>query len=155
MHTVQSLDLNDAFELQAHILSTAESDGGKPVAVCIVDARAAQLTAATMPGVKPPSTLFAHAKAVTAVRYMRNTVLFQFHYDPEADMWLLDEDDGYDAEDLANCRKIDPIFCSWPGGTLVHSPHAPHDFVAAIGVSNRDPFDDHDLSSQRPAGWTI
>jgi uncharacterized protein GlcG (DUF336 family) len=154
MISFPSLDMNDALSLQLRVIEQAHTDGLKPVAVCIVDARGEQLSAACMDGVKPPSILTAHAKAVTVVRFQRATVQFcnvQSVTNPE--LWVPLGLDGWDDEDIANAMKINPTFCSWPGGVPVFAHPEADIIVGAIGVSNRTAMEDHQLASKVAASF--
>lgn len=141
---VTSLDLADALVLQGHVIDLAASDGGKPVACCIVDLSANQLSAACMDGAKAPSIDVAHAKAVTAVRYARATVEFRFKLDPNRKQteWVPAGEDGWDEEDVMNALGLNNVFCSWPGGVPILKPLSSQ-IVGALGISNRKELEDH------------
>ncbi len=150
MRTIRTLSLMDALDLQQHLLDTANGDGLKPVAICIVDATGAQLTAVTMDGTKVPSIQTAHDKAVTAVMFERDTI--EFCHRHCGDMWVPSGDLGWSSVDIAAASKINDIFVPWGGGALIRSPHD-DSILGAVGVSNRTEEEDHDLASSRPSGW--
>lgn len=150
MRSLTLLSLDDALEIQHHLLGIAKGDGLNPVAICIVDATGMQLTAVTMDGTKPPSIKTAADKAYTAAMFARDTI--EFCLERRGGMWV-PATDGWDQADLLNGMKINPRFVSWGGGVLVRSPHD-GSILGAVGVSNRTEQEDHDLASQRPSGWT-
>lgn len=149
MRTLTTLTLRDALKLQEFLMARAAADGRKPVAICIVDVRGVQLTAVTMDGTKMPSIKTAHDKAVTAVRFERNTIEF-CHVELNG-VWVPAED-GWTATDIAAAAKINDIFVPWGGGALIRSPHD-GSILGAVGVSNRTEQEDHILASARPSGW--
>jgi uncharacterized protein GlcG (DUF336 family) len=140
----------EALDLQQHLLDTANGDGLKPVAICIVDTTGAQLTAVTMDGTKAPSIQTAHDKAVTAVMFERDTIEFCNRNDGE--MWVPAGDLGWSSLDIAAAAKVNAVFVPWGGGALIRSPHD-GSILGAVGVSNRTEEEDHDLASSRPSGW--
>lgn len=150
MRTIRLLDLTTALELQDHLLETADNDGLADVAICIVDARGVQLCATLMDDAEPSTVQTARNKALTALSFERDTVLF--HHDEQDGRWV-EVDDKWSAGDLANAHAIHPDFVSWGGGVLVRSPHD-GTVLGAIGVSGRTELQDHELASARPSGWT-
>lgn len=149
MRNLTMLDLEDALEIQQHILKLAANDGLKPVAICIVDATGTQLCAVKMDGATTPSIKTAHAKAVTAILFQHDTIEF-CHTKPNG-TWHPDPH-GWDESDILAAMKVNPIFCHWAGGVLIRSPHD-GSILGAVGVSNRSELEDHELAWRRPAGW--
>ncbi len=160
MRQFWQLGFSEALELQDHVLKLA-ADQGLVVAVCVVNAHAHQLCAATMDGVPDNITRTAKAKAVTAATYGFDTVKFRFRlrahgvWEPwsEAAAFGQVSDDGWSPEDLANERNINLEFCSWAGGSVVLNA-ATGEAAGAIGVSALAELDDHKLASSRPSGWS-
>jgi len=151
MHTERSVTLPEATEIGEYILATANSDGGKHVAIVIVNACAEPVWGVSMPRTKAPSWRNAHAKAYTAVKFERDTVEFRF-WSPGDHGRKLDPG-GWSEYDLAQAMNLDPLFCAWAGGSLIRSPHD-GSIMGAVGVSNRDELQDHELAALRPSGWT-
>lgn len=152
MKTFASITLADALELQAHLLEVAAADGDDRVAICVVDARGWQLSAATMDGVDPTTVGFALAKAATAVYSRRDTVCLR-HAQNDAGRWLLEHNPSWSQHDITVASAVCPTFCAWAGGVVVLSPHDGI-VVGGIGVSGRSELADHQLASQRPPGWS-
>jgi uncharacterized protein GlcG (DUF336 family) len=151
MRAIRMLALAEAMELQNHLLDIANSDRLNPVAICIVDTTGMMLSAVTMDGTKEPSIATAHNKAVTAVQFQCDTIELCHKLDDNS-LWVPDTEGGWTQMDIANAMNINPWFVSWGGGALVRSPHDDA-ILGAIGVSNRTEVQDHELASQRPAGW--
>lgn len=155
-----TINLTDARELLDFLLRRAEEDElGKSVAISIVDVTCKQICAAAMDGVKAPSVTNALNKAVTAVLFQRDTVVFEnVQY---GDTWAEPVttnpgeptvDDRWSASDLANAGRANPNFCSWAGGALITSERD-GSIKGAVGVSGRSPIEDHDLAALRPSDW--
>jgi uncharacterized protein GlcG (DUF336 family) len=144
--SLTSINYEDAEAIMAHVLAKAAADGGKPVAVCIVDAAGDQILAARQDGVKAPSVPNAHAKAVTAVKFERRTV--EFRHELSEGLWV-PSTDSWSELDIANALGINPIFCSWAGGVPIREPAATvfTRIIGGIGVSNREELQDHDLAA--------
>jgi uncharacterized protein GlcG (DUF336 family) len=154
-----SSDQIDLTEVGVHVFTKAAEDGGKPVAIIVVDAHANPVWGISMPGTKAPSWDNALAKARTAVKFERDTVEFRFwrlHQDggdPAGEWHLNLGTDGWSEHDLAQARHLNSDFCAWAGGSLILNPHD-GSIMGAIGVSNREELEDHELASSRPNGWT-
>jgi uncharacterized protein GlcG (DUF336 family) len=151
MRTLTMLTLHDALEIQDHLLYAAESDGLKPVAICIVDIERRVLTSIAMDGTKKPSIDTARDKAITALEFERDTVQFRYKRG-EFGQWVPAGNDGWSTVDIMAAVKINNVFVPWAGGALVLSPHD-GSILGAVGVSNRKELEDHELASSRPSGW--
>lgn len=152
--SLTSINYEDAEAIMAHVLAKAAADGGKPVAVCIVDAAGDQILAARQDGVKAPSVLNAHAKAVTAVKFERPTAAFR-HKPTSAvwqSRWVLTSD-AWSELDIAAAMKVNPIFCHWAGGVPIGlSISGSYQVIGGLGVSNREELEDHDLAMSHGVG---
>lgn len=129
MRQILSITTEEALEIQSYLLEIAKSDGLKPVAACIVDATATQLTAVTMEGAKRASIATAYAKAITVIEFQRAT---------------RDFGGSWENHDFLNGMKINPVFCSWPGGVPILGKDS-RTITGAIAASNRSAQEDHDL----------
>ena len=153
MRTIPTIGLAEAHEILHHILDVAYNDGLNPVAICVVDATGMQLSAATMDGTKEPSIATAHAKAVTAIKFQRDTMTFCHAEDQGA--WYpasTSNGEGWNLSDILAAMKINAVFSHWGGGVLIRSPHD-NAILGAVGVSNRTEEQDHNLAAKRPSSW--
>lgn len=149
MRTIRLLDLTGSRRLMGHLLMVAFDDRLAPVSICIVDATGRQLRALAMDGAEPSTVQTARNKALTALNFERDTILF--HHEERDGRWVK-VDNKWSAGDLANAHAIHPDFVSWGGGVLVRSPHD-GTVLGAVGVSGRTELQDHELASARPSGW--
>jgi uncharacterized protein GlcG (DUF336 family) len=154
MKTLSSVTLTEAAEIGEYILATAKSDGGKHIAIVIVDVFAEPVWSVSMSRAKAPAWRNAYAKAHTAVKFERDTVKFRFMDPGVAGTWVpATAHAGWSQFDLAQALHLDPLFCGWAGGSLILNP-ADGSIMGAVGVSNREELQDHELASLRPSGWT-
>lgn len=148
MRTVPILGHHEARDLDDHLIQVASNDGLGPVAISVIDYRYALKSASTMDGVKMSSIKTAHDKAVTALLFERDTVEFMHTWDESNGIWV-PSDEVWTPIDVANACKINPVFVSWAGGSLIRS-QKDNSIVGAVGVSARTELEDHDLASRRP-----
>lgn len=136
----ESLGYIEAMNLVEAAISIAETDGGKPVAVCVLDVRGTQLAAVCMDGASQANVRVAAAKAKTALEFQRDTRDFRFALDGS------EKEGGWSTHHVVNALGINPEFSSFAGGIAVRKGPAPGYIIGAIAVSGRDELDDSALA---------
>lgn len=133
-----SVDFDEATRIESLLIEEAESDGLKPVAVCVMNIKTDVVRSSLMDGVKSASAVNAHNKAWTALFFERDTIEF-------FQSWTQGEIDA-----AAACfGKFFPL----GGGVLLRDPVG-DGIVGAVGISNRTPKQDHDLA-RKSAGIEV
>jgi uncharacterized protein GlcG (DUF336 family) len=131
IHYYASLSFEAAYRLLDALLQSAAMDGGKPVAIAVVDDRGDLVAFGRLDGTPVRSVTIAINKAYTACRARQST----------ADL----------AATLARAQRgvevyTDPRFTTFPGGVPLTSPDGT--VLGAVGISGRAPEDDEALGSR-------
>lgn len=121
----------------------ATNDHGAPIGVSVVDACADELYTVRMDGAKAPSVPTARAKAITAVKFQRDTAAFR--HEEDGDMWK-PTDSRWGLHDFVMASKINVVFCSYAGGVRLMDNEG--NIIGAVGVSGRAELDDDALAYQ-------
>jgi glc operon protein GlcG len=124
------LGLADALAIQERILSRAAGDGGRPIAVSVVDDRGDLVSFARQDGVSLRSVRLARDKAYTAALQESSTRDF--------------------VAALAKANRpvgafADPRYVALAGGVPISSG-SPAKVLGAVGVSGRSADEDHALA---------
>ena len=131
VHSYYSISYDAARKLLAGILNDAAGDGGKPVAVAVVDDRGDLVAFGRLDGTPVRSVTIAINKAYTSSRTRQSTAAL--------------------AATLARANRgadvyTDPRITLFPGGTPLLT--AQGTVVGAIGISGRLPDEDDALASR-------
>lgn len=146
MREFMSLSSSEAMRLVEAATHTASEDGGKPIAICVLDVRGTQLAAVCMDGASEANVRTAHAKAKAVLEFQRDTRDFRFNRDGSA------KESGWPEHHVVNALGINPEFCSFSGGVSVRQRFGAAGnngpIIGAIAVSGRDELDDHKVAEQ-------
>jgi uncharacterized protein GlcG (DUF336 family) len=120
---IVSISYAEAAEIVTRIIGRAASDGGKPVAVAVVDAVARVISFAAMDGVTPACTKLSQSKAYSAVLGQQDT---RFWASKLKDPSTVD----FDMRNWTDCN-----FTGFTGGITIRIGNA---IIGGIGVSGRN-----------------
>lgn len=148
MKDLRSISFDEAFRLVQAAIHTP----GKPVAVCVLDARGVQLAALCADGATEGNVRTARAKCVSVLEFQRHTVEFHFEFDSERACWV-PKDIDWPARNVVNASAINPTFSSFAGGVAIREetfgqPLGQGPILGAIAVSGRPELEDHDAAWQ-------
>jgi glc operon protein GlcG len=116
-------------EMMNWIISTAQEDGGKPLAVCICDHEGTVAASVKMDGVPSRSVHLAQHKAYTAMRMQTTTESFMARLEREkADIAFF----------------CDPKLTPFPGGAPIVASDG--SIIGAVGISGRSSEEDQYLA---------
>jgi uncharacterized protein GlcG (DUF336 family) len=138
----------DARQLETLVLEIGEGRhslagvGGDPVAISIFDATGRRLSSYCPEALRISCISHADNKALTALRFQRDTVMFCHDFpDPGAE-WIKDPEKFNDGA-VACAAATHPNFCHYAGGLLIKVEDGR--VLGAIGVSGRAELEDHQL----------
>ncbi len=143
-----------ANELIDCVRSEVEKDGGKSVAVVVRDIFGHILATETPHDIKYGSFDFAIRKSHTVLQFNRATA--EFRFSRQDDRTWVPNPDGWSDLDVATAMAGNPQFCAWAGGIpIVYGRQGALYTVGALGISNREELEDHDLAERSVGRWIM